>query len=168
MKLAPHQRWLILGGLLVATLLAGYFAEDEPEKPHQKQRPARTASSSAAGSPSRPVAAPAPELQEPAPPGTPPESLGIDPFRNQSWYVAPPPPPPPKPKAPPLPFQYLGKVVEAGGTKVFLARQGQHLIVHEGDVVDDNYAVLQIAGGQMVIEYRPLQEKQTLAIGSAQ
>lgn len=168
MKLKPRQRGLILGSLLVATLLAGLFAEDEPEKVHKKQRPVRAASSSAAGKPSRQVALAAPALEASAPSGIPPDSLGIDPFRNKSWCVAPPPPPPPKPKAPPLPFQYLGKVVEEGRTKVFLVRQGQHLIVHEGDVVDDNYAVLQIAGGQIVIEYRPLQERQTLAIGSAQ
>lgn len=177
MKLGQRQRWMILGSLLLATVLAGLFAEDEPEPP-RKQRAARSASGvqGGSGAPALPsgkgqlqaAAALSSQLQEPAPPGIPPESLGIDPFRNKSWYVAPPPPPTPKPKAPPLPFQYLGKVVEEGRTKVFLARQGQHLIVHEGDEVDANYAVLQIAGGQMVIEYRPLQEKQTLAIGSAQ
>ncbi|WP_434514416.1 hypothetical protein AB6Q56_17985 [Dechloromonas sp. ARDL1] len=168
MKLKPRQRWLILGFLLMTTLLAGYFAEDEPENVHKKQRPVRAASSSVAGKPSNQPALAVPALQAPVPQGIPPDRLEIDPFRNKSWYVAPPPPPPPKPKAPPLPFQYLGKVVEEGRAKVFLARQGQHLIVHEGDVVDDNYTVLQIAGGQMVIEYRPLQEKQSLAIGSAQ
>lgn len=168
MKLAPRQRWLILGSLLVATVIAGMFAEDGPDEPRQKQRPARSATAAAATNAPRLAAAAVPELQEPAAPTLPPEGLGIDPFRNKSWYVAPPPPPPPKPKAPPLPFQYLGKVVEEGKTRVFLAKQGQHLIVHEGDVVDDTYAVLQIAGGQMIIEYRPLQEKQTLAIGSAQ
>lgn len=168
MKLQAPQRWLILGSLLVITLLAGLFAEDEPESGQKKKRPARAASSLAAGKASGKETLAAPVLQALVPQGIPPGSLEIDPFRNKSWYVAPPPPPPLKPKAPPLPFQYLGKVVEEGRTKVFLARQGQHLIVHEGDVLDDSYAVLQIAAGQMVIEYRPLQEKQTLAIGSVQ
>jgi hypothetical protein len=91
---------------------------------------------------------------------------GIDPFRAKSWYVAPPPPPPAKPTAPPLPFQYLGKLNEDGEIRVFLNHQGKHLIARTGDIINDTYRVDEIAAGRMSFVYLPLKEIQVLAIGA--
>lgn len=184
MKINPRQRWLILGSLLIATLAAGLLAEDEPPPPSRGKtaKAAKAAGSSGshggegrqtAGREKAPALAAAP-LTFPEPQrhgeggqGEPDEPAAetIDPFRSKSWYVAPPPPPPPKPSAPPLPFQYLGKLNEAGEIRVFLNHQGKHLIVRTGDVLNGTYSVEEIAGSRMSFLYLPLKETQVLAIG---
>jgi hypothetical protein len=70
-----------------------------------------------------------------------------------------------KPVAPALPFQYLGKLIEDGETRVFLNHQGKHLIAKVGDVINGTYRVEGISGGQMTLLYQPLKEKQVLSIG---
>ena len=177
--MTPKQRWIILGGLLSATLVAGYLVDDEPV-PEKGKRKGSVASKSAASSPAESRRAGAKErvtelaaaplsFPEPAPVDEGKTEEGekhIDPFRNKSWYVAPPPPKPPKPTAPPLPFQYLGKLNEEGETRVFLNHQGKHIIAKVGDVINGTYSVEEIAGGQMTFLYQPLNEKQVLGIGS--
>lgn len=172
MKLTARQRWIVLGGLLTATVAAGMLADDEPPAAKGKKktsRPAAVARSSGEGHEqgraSRPAALEFPALATLL---TPPEELAVDPFRSKSWYVAPPPPPPPKPKAPPLPFQYLGKVVEGGEVRIFLAQQGRNRIVQAGDILDGAYEVEAVAGSHITFVYLPLQERQVLAIGGGQ
>lgn len=180
----PKHRWLIIGGLLLATLVAGYLVDDEPVAEKSTRRKATSARAEGASSAREnrrssvkdtaveplvaplsfpePVAAVEPELE-----GEEEEKKEIiDPFRNKSWYVAPPPPPPPKPVAPPLPFQYLGKLSEDGQIRVFLNHQGKYLIARTGDVIDGIYRVEEIAGSRMIFLYQPLKEKQVLSIGS--
>lgn len=171
----PKQRWAILGSLLFATLLAGYLIDDEPlpdKKPRQRgavtgsagipdnavQRDAVAAKNLAAMPLSLPLSPAADSGAE--------AGQGIDPFRAKSWYVAPPPPPPAKPTAPPLPFQYLGKLNEDGEIRVFLNHQGKHLIARTGDIINDTYRVDEIAAGRMSFVYLPLKEIQVLAIGA--
>lgn len=174
--MTPKQRWAILGSLLFATLLAGYLVDDEqlPEK-SVRQRGAATGSAGSRENAARRAEAAgdqklaAAPLQFPEPSASDdaePAEQGIDPFRAKSWYVAPPPPPPAKLKAPPLPFQYLGKLDEGGEIRVFLNHQGRHLIARVGDVINDTYRVEDIAGGRMTFLYQPLKEIQVLAIGS--
>ncbi len=175
--MTPKQRWIILGGLLAATLVAGYLVEDEPV-PEKSKRKGSVASKSAVSSPAESRRAGAREqttelaaaplnFPEPAPVEEVEEGeKRIDPFRNKTWYIAPPPPKPPKPTAPQLPFQYLGKINEAGETRVFLNHQGKHIIAKLGDVINGTYSVEEISGGQMTFLYQPLNEKQVLGIGS--
>lgn len=176
--MTPKQRWIILGGLLSATLVAGYLVEDEPV-PEKIQRKGGVASKSAASSSAESRRAWAKErttelaaaplsFPEPAPVDeskTEADETRIDPFRNKSWYVAPPPPPPSRPTAPPLPFKYLGKLNDAGEIRVFLSHQGKHVIARVGDVINGTYSVEEISGGRMTLLYQPLKEIQTLAIG---
>lgn len=174
--MTPKQRWAILGSLLFATLLAGYLIDDEPlPEKSVRQRSATTGSAGARENAGRRADAVADQklaaapLQFPEPPASDdaePAEQGIDPFRTKSWYVAPPPPPPAKPKAPPLPFLYLGKLDEGGEIRVFLNYQGRHLIARVGDVINDTYRVEDIAGGRMSFLYQPLEEIQVLAIGT--
>jgi uncharacterized protein (DUF2249 family) len=175
--MTPKQRWIILGGLLAATLVAGYLVEDEPV-PEKSKRKGSVASKSAVSSPAESRRAGAREqttelaaaplnFPEPAPVEEVEEGeKRIDPFRNKTWYIAPPPPKPPKPTAPPLPFQFLGKLNEEGEIRVFLNHQGKHIIAKVGDVINNTYTVEEISGGQMVLLYQPLKEKQILSIGS--
>jgi len=164
---SPRQRWLVLGTLLLGTVAAAFFVEDEAAAPVESQRPARQ------GAPTRPPASEsltqAPTSSEPALASTVVEEApaSIDPFRSTSWYVAPPLPPPPKPSAPPLPFQFLGQLIEEDGTRVFVSHQGQHLIIKAGDVIAGTYAVEEVAAGKVVFLYLPLKERQILATGSS-
>lgn len=176
--MTPRQRWTILGSVLLATLAAGYLIEDEPapennarqrRMPEKSARPA-AASQRAGPAAERPLPAAVP-LQFPEPPPAVEDDAEaaprIDPFRVKSWYVAPPASkaPPPKPTAPPLPFQYLGKLTDNGETRVFLSHQGKHLIARVGDVLNNSYRVEKIEGGKMTLLYQPLKETQILAIG---
>jgi hypothetical protein len=95
-----------------------------------------------------------------------PESVK-DMFPVKSWYV---PPPPskiiPPPVAPPLSYQYIGKMLEEGNhPAVFLEKQGRIFIVRVGDTVDSKYRVDTIVPPLMTFTYLPLNIKQTMQIG---
>lgn len=98
-----------------------------------------------------------------------PKDTDIDPFPSTNWFVPPPPPPPalpPQPTAPPLPFQYVGKLEEIGGnTIVYLAKGNESFAISPGDKFDDNYQFVSVEQGQMLITYLPLSIKQRLPIG---
>lgn len=90
-----------------------------------------------------------------------------DMFPSRSWQ--PPPSPPAKsapPRAPPLPFAFLGRMVEDGKTVVFLTRQDQVFTVTAGDTVAGNYRIEEVGTETVVITYLPLQERQVLNIGA--
>lgn len=92
-------------------------------------------------------------------------------FGQHSWYVPPPPAPvvyraPPKPVAPPLPFSYMGRFVENGGKPVFYLVRGENVYdVRVGDTLDNMYTVDAVENDQLVFTYKPLNERQALAIG---
>lgn len=176
----PASRWRILGPLLAATLAATLYvaSEDETDPPPEtrKTRPVWSSGFDATGPEgrARQPAVAANEVRAQAGKASG-QSVGvgsgkaagmdtpaIDPFRAQSWYVAPPPPPPPRPVAPPLPFRYLGSLEEGGERRLFLVHQERQWIVKEGDVVASQYRVDEIAPGRVVFTYLPLQTQQTL------
>lgn len=94
-------------------------------------------------------------------------------FNSRSWYVPPPPPPPPPkvepppPTAPPLPFSYLGRYIEAGVPTFFLARGDRVLTVKAGDILDGIYRVDGVEGSNLTLTYIPLNIQQVLDVGSA-
>lgn len=105
-----------------------------------------------------------------------PEASSEDLFRSQSWYVPPPtpktkpagpPPPPPPPTAPPLPFTFLGKMVENGQIVVFLSNADRNIVARSGDIIDGTYKVDSITPTLMTMTYLPLNIKQTLAVGES-
>jgi hypothetical protein len=87
-------------------------------------------------------------------------------FAARSWL------PPPvvirveDPKAPPLPFLYLGKVLEEDGVVAFLKQGERTLLVHRGET-HANYRVEDITPSHMTFVYLPLNEKQRLIFGTA-
>jgi len=97
----------------------------------------------------------------------------VDAFALQNWNPPPPPPPPastlppPKPVAPPLPFTVLGKKLEDGTWEVFLAQQDNTYVVRARDMIGGTYRIESIAPPTAVVTYLPLNERQTLQIGSA-
>jgi hypothetical protein len=170
--LTARNRWLLLGGTLALTLAAARFVGGEDAVP--------AAASGAATEP------PAPARQRPAPPepevaldrlaARTPRAPEADPFRALSWQTpvqaearkSVPATPPARPQAPPLPFTYMGKLLEDGKTTVFLVQGERNLIVRAGDTIDGTYRVDRIGEHAMTITYLPLGQAQQLALGGAQ
>jgi hypothetical protein len=75
---------------------------------------------------------------------------------------------PAPPRAPPLPFQFFGRMVENGTTMVFLNRQDDVFAVKAGDTIGNTYRVEEINGSEIVLTYLPLKQRQALPIGSIQ
>lgn len=183
--------WLIfLGGAAVLAVLPEFFDEAPVEvvQPvEQRGALAELRSTPQAPVPAAPMVAQAgahggPE-GAPPPPATPADARAatptVDLFAAHSWYIAPPapppsaiaeattkPPPPPAPSAPPMPFQFLGKLDDSEKLRVFLVRGERIYTVSAGDVIDGTYRVENISGTQMTLIYLPLNTAQTLSVGS--
>jgi len=72
-----------------------------------------------------------------------------------------------KPTAPPLPFTYIGKLMEGKEIKIFLMN-GQALhIVSEGDKVGQDYQLTHVGDEQLSWLYLPLSIAQKMSIGKA-
>ncbi|MBT3067991.1 hypothetical protein [Rhodoferax sp. U11-2br] len=70
------------------------------------------------------------------------------------------------PKAPVLPFRYLGKAVDNGQLMVFLEQSGRTYLVKNGDTLP-GYKVVDITMADMTVVYVPLNETQKLFFESA-
>jgi hypothetical protein len=70
------------------------------------------------------------------------------------------------PRAPPLPFSFLGKQLQAGAWQVYLALGEDLRIARVATVIDSQYRVESIVPPQIVFTYLPLNERQTLDIGA--
>ena len=96
-------------------------------------------------------------------------------FDAISWQrvgpIAPPsnaaPSPPPPPVAPAFPYAYLGGLLEDGVRTTFYTKGDRVLPVKTGDTVDAVYRVDQMNEKQMTLTYLPLNQSQTVALGSA-
>jgi hypothetical protein len=65
------------------------------------------------------------------------------------------------PAAPPLPFQYFGRLTENGKTEVFVMRGQELLSIAPGQKLGE-YRVDQVAESRISFTYLPLKMKQTL------
>ncbi|TBW34457.1 hypothetical protein E0E54_14195 [Azotobacter chroococcum] len=73
--------------------------------------------------------------------------------------------PPAPPAAPPLPFEFIGRLDDSVRLRVFLLR-GDHLhTVQAGDVIDGTYRVEKVAADELTFVYLPLKQTQTLSVG---
>ncbi len=148
---------MVLGIALVATIIASvvdFPAADAPEPTPQK-------TVNSAGRPDLPTVVETATVREQY------VTQAGDLFAPHSWQ--PPPPPPPKPaapKAPPLPFLYLGKVLEGGEILVFLGQGTRTHLLRRGDVLAE-YKVDEITPTEITFVYLPLNQKQHLTFGSA-
>ena len=69
----------------------------------------------------------------------------------------------PVPQPPPLPFSYMGKLVEGKVTTIFLTHDDENYIARLGDTINERYRVEEIGEDQMVLTYLPLKRRQHLA-----
>ena len=102
--------------------------------------------------------------------------LAAELFASHSWYVPPPPPPPPAyepppppppPMAPPLPYVFLGSYTPSGDVTVFFLTRGDRVYdVKVGDTLDGIYHVESASDGQLIFNYKPLDQRQSMSIGA--
>lgn len=164
MALAARTRWLILGGLLTATLVAMVWVDEQSAESETvvvsdegkvvaKKMKAQSLRLSLE-SLQRTQRDEAEQVE--------------DLFKAKSWYVPPPPPkpgPPPPPTPPPLPFKYMGKLLEEGKLTVFISNQDRNYAVKDGDTIEGAYRVERVDSQQVLFTYLPLNMQQTLVIG---
>jgi hypothetical protein len=70
----------------------------------------------------------------------------------------------PPPSAPPLPFIYLGKLVDGDKLEIFVARGEDHYSVEKGKTIDSRYRVEKVTASAVTFIYLPLGTRQTLPI----
>ena len=68
--------------------------------------------------------------------------------------------------APPLPFAYIGKVIEGGKTEIWLERGGELLAVAPGAKIGADYRLEAAEGDTLAFTYLPLGLRQTLDLPS--
>ena len=94
------------------------------------------------------------------------ERPGAQGFGARSWTPPPPPEIPVAPKAPTLPFSFLGKQLQTGVWQVYLGLGEDLRLARVGAVIDGQYRVESIVPPLIVFTYLPLNERQTLDIGA--
>jgi hypothetical protein len=98
----------------------------------------------------------------------PVEASKVDPFRQHS-FAAPAqggPEAAPAPRsAPPLPFRYVGKMIEDGKLSVFVMRGDDSFSLHKGQRIDD-YRVDKVSESEVVFTYLPLKTRQELNLSA--
>ena len=143
----PHLRQILLGAALLLTLVDASVSASVSASADTKVPPESSARNDASVRLRR---------------------TNANPFAARSW--APPPPPAPVvravvPKAPPLPFVYMGKMLDGKAITAFVSMSGQTHLLHGGDTVRD-YRVEAISAKEITFIYLPLNEKQRLPLGS--
>jgi hypothetical protein len=157
----PRNWWLALPTLLAAVILSWLLnrptPSDEAPLPQARTKVPKAVPALAPGPGAEAVvieAAPAPAEQV------------ADIFAVRTWEPPPPPPVDTTPQAPPLPFKFIGRIVEPGKGTAFTLTQGERvLVVSVGDSIGKDYRVEKYEHGQLLIRYRPMNIRQTLAIG---
>jgi hypothetical protein len=173
------RRWLILGGLLSATLAAAAWISEKPDRADPlivaEARPAAQHAQPAA--PAAATSAPAQvnieklKSRNLGDATRDPFAMDVPPAKKRSRAVAGTRPaaagPAPPPTAPPLPFTFMGKLLSGPEAKVFLTLGDRNLVLREGDTVDATYRVEKIAEGAITLVYLPLDERQTIITGES-
>jgi len=70
----------------------------------------------------------------------------------------------PPPAAPPLPFRYLGKIIDGDRTSVFVSRGDESYIIESGLRIDPLYQVGEVTETAVTFVYLPLGIRQTLPV----
>jgi hypothetical protein len=103
----------------------------------------------------------------------PPLAQGVDAFAPHRWSPVrsvrrAEAPPPPAPVAPPLPFEYAGRIEGRDGPTFLLSRGPESFAVHAGETIDGDYRLETVSADTLTFVYVPLNERQTLSAEPAQ
>jgi hypothetical protein len=71
----------------------------------------------------------------------------------------------PKPQAPPLPFTFVGKIIEAGDIKIFLQANNVLYSPKVGEIFAQQYQLAGAENGKISLIYLPLKITQTMFYG---
>jgi hypothetical protein len=177
-QLGTRSRWAVYGVALVATLAAVRWAggqDDSVVKPQREERStARTEATPRSDTAAR-EALPALDLSALSARTAAASERDLFPALNWEQKAReeevrrnppPKPAPPPPPQAPPLPFTYMGKLVEEGRATVFLVQGDRNLIVREGETVAGGWRVDKIGEQSMTLTYVQLDQQQTLSFAA--
>lgn len=166
--MAPRRRLLLWGSLALTLVAVAWvdFGEDAGPAKKKTRQVARWA----------PTATPAPTARAVPDPAAPTladlarrkyAAGSADLFPARGWQPAAAITPAGPVGPPPLPFAYIGKLEETGGTVVFLLHAERTLAVRQGNVIDGTYRVEKITPQSIVLRYLPLKQQQSLDLGSA-
>ena len=72
------------------------------------------------------------------------------------------------PSAPPMPFQFVGRLDDRTDLQVFLQNGEKIYVVRKGDVIDETWRIEGISDVELSFVYLPLHLSQTLSVGSTQ
>jgi hypothetical protein len=72
--------------------------------------------------------------------------------------------PAPRPSAPPLPFQFVARIVDGGNTSVYVMLGEDNYSVKPGLVIDRNYRVEQVTESAVTFTYLPMGTRQVLSL----
>ncbi|MGH8349507.1 MAG: hypothetical protein ACRES5_23540 [Pseudomonas sp.] len=72
------------------------------------------------------------------------------------------------PTAPPLPFQFVGRLDDRSDLQVFLQNGEKIYVVRKGDVIDETWRIERISDEELSLVYLPLHLAQTLSVGSTE
>jgi hypothetical protein len=175
--LGTRGRWAVYGVALAATLLAMRWAGGQDESVAQPNRDARAERPAARAEPAPPREA-LPALDIALLGARAAGGSGRDLFPAVNWEQkareeevrrSPPPrpAPPPPPQAPPVPFIYMGKLVEDGKATVFLVQGDRNVIAREGETLAGGWRVDAIAEQSMTLTYVSLDQQRTLSFAAA-
>lgn len=180
MDAAEKKRKMIIGGALVATLIAAVMIEDEEEvaiNAPEALQPLKPSQDRAKRIESNPTQLDISKLGQrkfsplagelflsttwaPKRPQIDPEEQPIK-LLQAPRSVA-----PPVPVAPPLQFKYTGKAIEDHQTWVFLSQAGENFITKMGEKINPQYRLDAINDEMVTVTYLPLNVKQTLTINN--
>ena len=168
----PETRRAILGILLTVTVVAALWPAPDEEKvtaPRALRRASTTSSLPPTAETKLPVLDPLPSIKPGATTdaANPPAVTVVgNLFPAQTWK------PPAAPQqasatvAPPLPFAFGGRYVEAGKTIVFL-KEGERIhSARVGDTINSTYRIDAIEPANIQLTYLPLKTRQSLPTGS--
>lgn len=166
--MTPARRRMILGGAVIVLFAAveGYTGVGREDA-----RIAEAVAGPAARASARPateVAASNTAVVALAMPRREPfAGQGADAFQTRNWAPVVPAAKPDAaaPALPPLPYAYIGRMLDENVATVFLARGEQVYTVAAGAVLDDTYRVEEIGRSAVVLTYLPLRRRQVLDIG---
>ena len=179
--MSPLQpRQLALGGVLAATLAATAWVATRPDDGVAPAAAAVRRPALAVPAPAGPQAAQASQASQGGNARQP--WAEASPAQLAAWQAPPLPPPPPVPRstaavpppppmAPPLPYQMIGRVVEAeGGQAVevaLLSGPNSALSVKRGDLIDGQWRVEQVSASGVSLTWLPARLPQNLVFRPA-
>jgi len=164
------QRWLLLGGALLATVIASVWPRAEERAAPEVVAPVARAERATAEKRALPARTELPKLNEQLERAPTATAKVEDLFGATSWNTERRPArvEPVVPTAPPFPYAITGTLLDRNGLMVVFAKENQDFVVRAGDLLDENYRVEAIDPQSVTVRYLPLKITQVLPMGALQ